>query len=156
MIRRPLRPLARILAARAEGGDPGAIEAENLRLRNDARRDELRLRAEGRLFVMALCFLGAFTAIGARMGALAASEPAEPRVAASAEAIRASRADITDRRGRVLATNLATHSLYASPRRWSIPHAPRASLPASFPISMARRSTAASPTGASSCGSARP
>ena len=115
MIRRPLRPLARILAARAEGGDPGAIEAENLRLRNDARRDELRLRAEGRLFVMALCFLGAFTVIGARMGALAASEPAEPRVAASAEAIRASRADITDRRGRVLATNLATHSLYAQP-----------------------------------------
>ncbi|RDC68946.1 penicillin-binding protein 2 [Rhodovulum sp. 12E13] len=117
MIRRPLRPLARILAARAQGGDPGAIEAENLRLRNDARRDELRLRAEGRLFVMALCFLGAFTVIGARMGTLAASEPAEPRLAASGEAIRASRADITDRNGRVLATNLATHSLYAQPEQ---------------------------------------
>ena len=117
MIRRPLRPLARILAARAAGGDPGAVEAENRRLRNAARRDELRLRAEGRLFVMALCFLGAFAVIGARMGALAAAEPEEPRVAASAETIRASRADITDRKGRVLATNLGTHSLYAQPRQ---------------------------------------
>jgi len=115
MIRRPLRPLARILAARAEGGDPGAIEAENLRARNEHRRDELRARAEGRLFVLALCFLAAFGVIGVRMGALAASEPVEPRVAHSAPAIRATRADITDRHGRILATNLATHALYAQP-----------------------------------------
>ncbi len=133
MIRRPLRPLARILAARAQGGDPGAIEAENLRLRNDARRDELRLRAQGRLFVMALCFLGAFTLIGTRMGTLAASEPAEPRLAASGEAIRASRADITDRNGRVLATNLATHSLYAQPEQIVDPARAARELAAIFP-----------------------
>jgi len=113
MIRTPLRPLARILAARASGGDPDAIEADNLRRRNDARRDDLRLRAEGRLFVLILCFVGAFLTIGVRMGALAASEPEEPRVAASGEAIVATRADITDRNGRLLATNLDTHSLYA-------------------------------------------
>ena len=113
MIRTPLRPLARILAARASGGDPDAIEADNLRRRNDARRDDLRLRAEGRLFVLILGFVGAFLTIGVRMGALAASDPEEPRVAAAGEAIVATRADITDRNGRLLATNLDTHSLYA-------------------------------------------
>ncbi|MEM1431160.1 MAG: penicillin-binding protein 2 [Pseudomonadota bacterium] len=115
MIRTPLRPLARILAARASGADPDAIEAENLRQRNDARRDDLRVRAEGRLFVLVLCFLGAFLTVGVRMGTLAASEAEEPRLAAAGEAIVATRADITDRNGRLLATNLDTHSLYAQP-----------------------------------------
>ena len=115
MIRTPLRPLARILAARASGGDPQAIEAENLRRRNDATRDSLRLRAEGRLFVLVLCFLAAFLTIGVRMGTLAATDPEEPRVASAGEAIVATRADITDRNGRLLATNLDTHSLYAQP-----------------------------------------
>jgi len=117
VIRRPLRPLARILAARAAGGDPDAIEAENRALRNESNRDALRARAETRLFVLALCFLAAFCTIGVRMAALAGSEPAEPRVAQSGETIHASRADIVDRNGRVLATNLSTHALYAQPPR---------------------------------------
>ena len=45
MIRTPLRPLARILKARETGEDPGAIEAENLRLRNEAQADRARRRA---------------------------------------------------------------------------------------------------------------
>ncbi len=115
MIRTPLRPLPRILAARDSGGDPDAIEQELLRQRNDSRRDHFRVRAEGRLFVLALCFVAAFLTVGLRMGALAASEPAEPRVVSAGEAIVATRADITDRHGRLLATNLDTHSLYAQP-----------------------------------------
>ncbi|MEX5727054.1 cell division protein FtsI (penicillin-binding protein 3) [Rhodovulum iodosum] len=115
MIRTPLRPLARILEARARGENPDAIERENLRLRHEQMRDRARARAEGRLFVLGVMFFCAFTVVGARMGLLAASEPSEPRAAAPGAAILAQRADITDRNGRVLATNLATHSLYAQP-----------------------------------------
>ena len=47
MIRRPLRPLARILSARAEGKDPNLIEAErDLALRLGA-RVQIRSRRRG-------------------------------------------------------------------------------------------------------------
>ena len=48
MIRTPLRPLARILKARAQGQNPDAIEAENIRLRHEEDRDRARNRAEGK------------------------------------------------------------------------------------------------------------
>ncbi|MGC9370553.1 MAG: peptidoglycan D,D-transpeptidase FtsI family protein [Paracoccaceae bacterium] len=115
MIRTPLRPLARILEARARGENPDAIERENLRLRHEQMRDQARLRAEGRLLVLGAAFFCAFVVVGARMGLLAAAEPHEPRAAASTAPIVAQRADIVDRQGRILATNMATHSLYAQP-----------------------------------------
>lgn len=115
MIRTPLRPLARILSARAKGENPDAIERENIRLRGEATRDSTRQRAEGRLLLLGAVFLAAFLTVGVRMGVLAASEPQEPQLAASGAAILAQRADIVDREGRVLATNLVTHALYAQP-----------------------------------------
>lgn len=115
MIRTPLRPLARILEARARGENPDAIERENLRLRHEQMRDQARLRAEGRLLVLGAAFFCAFVTVGARMGLLAAAEPHEPRAAVSGAPIVAQRADIVDRQGRILATNMATHSLYAQP-----------------------------------------
>ena len=115
MIRTPLRPLARILEARARGENPDAIERENLRLRHEQMRDQARLRAEGRLLVLGAAFFCAFVTVGARMGLLAAAEPHEPSAAASTAPIVAQRADIVDREGRILATNMATHSLYAQP-----------------------------------------
>ena len=116
MIRTPLRPLARILDARRKGENPDAIERENLRLRHEEMRDQARTRAESRLLVLGVLFFCAFATVGARMGLLASAEPQEPRAAASRAAIIAQRADITDRRGRVLATNMATHALYAQPQ----------------------------------------
>ncbi|MBD3678577.1 MAG: penicillin-binding protein 2 [Rhodobacteraceae bacterium] len=115
MTRTPLRPLARILRAREEGDNPDAIERENLRRRHEAMRDKLRLRAEGRLLVLSLFFVSAFAMVGLRMGHLAASEPSEPRSASAGHFIATQRADILDRNGRILATNLLTHSLYAQP-----------------------------------------
>ncbi|MEL7462178.1 MAG: penicillin-binding protein 2 [Pseudomonadota bacterium] len=115
MMRTPLRPLARILQARAKGENPDKIEAENLALRNERERDRQRAQAEGRLLVLAVFFLAGFGVIGLKMGALAGSEPVEPRAAASTAKILAARADIVDRKGRILATNLTTHSLYAQP-----------------------------------------
>jgi len=64
MIRTPLRPLARILQARASGMNPDTIEAENRRLRSEALRDRARAGAEGRLWLLALGFLLAFGTIG--------------------------------------------------------------------------------------------
>jgi cell division protein FtsI (penicillin-binding protein 3) len=116
MTRKPLRPLARILSARAAGENPDVIEAENLAQRHEVIRDKARLRAEGRLMFLGLFFVLAFSAIGGRMGLLAATEPVEPKAAAAGAQILAQRADITDRNGRILATNMLTHALYAQPK----------------------------------------
>ncbi|MGI1661082.1 peptidoglycan D,D-transpeptidase FtsI family protein [Palleronia sp. KMU-117] len=115
MSRIPLRPLAAILRARAQGENPDVIERENIRRRHEEMRDRERQRAEGRLLVLGVFFLVGFVLIGVRMGHLAGSEPAEPRAAATGNSILAQRADIVDRQGRILATNLTTHSLYAQP-----------------------------------------
>lgn len=121
MTRTPLRPLARILSARQKGENPDAIERENIRLRHEATRDRARQRAEGRLLVLAVFFVVAFGAVGARMGLMAAEEPSEPRTASADSRILAQRADIVDRRGRILATNLQTNSLYAQPPNMADP-----------------------------------
>ncbi|MEM7073453.1 MAG: penicillin-binding protein 2 [Pseudomonadota bacterium] len=115
MIRTPLRPLARVLQARQKGENPDAIECENIRLRHEDMRDKARERAESRLLVLGVLFLCAFVTIGGRMGVLANSEPVEPRAGVAGADIVASRADIVDRYGRILATNLETYSLYAQP-----------------------------------------
>ncbi|PKQ11638.1 MAG: cell division protein FtsI [Alphaproteobacteria bacterium HGW-Alphaproteobacteria-1] len=117
MIRTPLRPLARILEARRRGENPDAIERENIRLRHEEMRDRARRRAEGRLLVLAGLFFIGFTAVGGKMAVLAQSEPAEPRIGSAGTEILAQRADIVDRQGRVLATNLDTYSLYAQPHQ---------------------------------------
>lgn len=133
MIRTPLRPLARILSARDRGENPDAIERENLRLRTEAARDRARARAEGRLLLLGVCFFAAFTVIGARMGLLAATDPEEPQMADVGSPILAGRADIVDRNGRVLATNLVTHALYAQPRQMIDPERVATELAQIFP-----------------------
>lgn len=133
MIRTPLRPLARILKAREKGEDTGAIEAENLRLRREDVRDRSRLRAEGRLLVLGGMFALAFGTIGVRMGALAGTAPQEPQSTVSGNPIIGQRADIVDRNGRILATNLETHSLYAHPTDLVDPARAASELAAIFP-----------------------
>lgn len=133
MIRIPLRPLARILDARDKGQNPDVIERENLRIRHEAMRDRARGRANGRLLLLSVCFFSAFTMIGARMGMLAATEPMEPRTASSGAAITAGRADIVDRNGRVLATNMLTHALYVQTKDLIDPARVARELAAIFP-----------------------
>jgi len=116
-MRRPLRPLAGILRARARGEDPSLIERENRRLRHEARRERARARADSRLLTLMVVFLAAFLAVGLRMGALATAGGDEPRLSARSSRLLADRADILDRKGRVLATNLPTHALYAQTGR---------------------------------------
>ncbi len=115
MIRKPLRPLARVLAARAKGENPDVIERENLRERHAQMEVRSRQRAEGRLLVLGVFFICAYAAIAGRMGMMATAEPAEPLANVAGSAIAMQRADIVDRHGRILATNFETHSLYAQP-----------------------------------------
>ncbi len=115
MIRIPLRPLARILDARAQGMNPDRIERENLRLRREQMRDQGRRKAEWRILFLAALFFAGYAVIGAKMGMLAASPVIEPEPYAG-EGISGDRADVLDRNGRILATNLVTHSLYAELR----------------------------------------
>ncbi|MCK0093941.1 penicillin-binding protein 2 [Yoonia sp. F2084L] len=133
MSRAPLRPLARILKARERGENPDAIEAENRARRHEAMADKQRQRAEGRLLVLGLAFFCAFGLIGMRMSALASSVPEEPRASAVGNPIIGQRSDIVDRNGRILATNLQTHSLYAHPRDMIDPAHAAKELAAIFP-----------------------
>jgi cell division protein FtsI (penicillin-binding protein 3) len=117
MIRTPLRPLARILSARQNGENPDHIERENIRLRAEDTRARAQNRAEGRLLLLGVAFFAAFLVVGTRMGQLAASVPEEPRSAGTGAEISGRRADITDRNGRILATNFSTFALYAHPKQ---------------------------------------
>ena len=115
MIRTPLRPLARVLQARARGENPDLIERENIAQRHREMEGKARNQAQGRLLVMAGFFVCAYLAIGGRMAVMATSEPAEPTSSYAGSTIANQRADIVDREGRILATNFETHSLYAQP-----------------------------------------
>lgn len=115
MIRRPLRPLARILSARAEGKDPDLIEAEERAARLNHRHRAERQKAETRLLLLGVVFILGFTTVAGRMALLSAAVPVEPRADGAAEPIHTQRADIVDRNGAILATNLITSSLYAQP-----------------------------------------
>ena len=139
MTRIPLRPLATILDARRKGADPDAIERRHTNQRHDEMQAVMRGKAEGRLLMLGGIFLCAFILIGLRMGALAGSEAVEPRAAAGGLEIRAQRADIVDREGRVLATNIETHSLYAQPQQMIEPERAAKELVKIFPdLTLAR------------------
>jgi len=103
------------------------------RLRREAEQDRLRRRSDVRLLLLALCFLVGFGAVGTRMTALATAPADAPRAATGGASILNARADITDRRGRVLATNLATNALYAHPHELANPRAAADGLAAIFP-----------------------
>ena len=115
-IRRPLRPLATVIAARERGQDPDRSIAEDRVLKARALRARENRRAEVRIILLSLVFVAGFGAIATRMATLATTSA--PEVAArttSTAPLRDDRADILDRDGRVLATNVRTRSLYAQP-----------------------------------------
>jgi cell division protein FtsI (penicillin-binding protein 3) len=113
MIRRPLRPIARVLKARESGVDPSMIEAEEKAARMHGQRNAERFRAQSRLVLLAFAFLLSFGAVGWKMTVLATTAPVEPITLGRSVQIVSQRANIVDRNGEILATNLATTSLFA-------------------------------------------
>lgn len=132
-MRTPLRPLARVLNAREKGENPDIIEAEERAIRNVKVQMKMRRRAESRLLVLGVFFFASFMIVGARMATLAGTDPREPVSAASIPQIANQRADIVDRNGEVLATNLATTALYAQPPLMVDPNAAAEGLASIFP-----------------------
>ena len=111
-LRSPLRPLSQILPARARGEDTRQIEQDNIKARHLATRDKSRLTAQGRMLVLGGIFLCLYAVLVVRIGMLSSAEPTEPTAQDLGLSIVAQRADIVDRKGRILATNMETHSLY--------------------------------------------
>ena len=140
MIRTPLRPLARILDARHRGKNPDEIEQENLHKRHEVIRDQTRARTESRLLLLGVMFVLAFGSIVLKMGSIAISSPEEPTFAnARANPIVSQRADIVDREGRILATNIDTFSVYAHPHEMIDPETAVSALKGIFPELNAER-----------------
>ena len=95
--------------------------------------ERARLRAERRMKFTATCFVLGFVTVAVKMGAIAATEAREPVLGSSADGIVNERADITDRAGRVLATNVTATALYAQPHLMLDPIAAAEGLAAIFP-----------------------
>ncbi|MGB3556489.1 MAG: penicillin-binding protein 2 [Jannaschia sp.] len=96
--------------------------------------ERVRVRAERRIKVTAASFMVGFMVVALKMGAIAASEAREPAVGSlSGAGIVSQRADITDRAGRVLATNVTATALYAQPDKMVDPALAAAGLAAIFP-----------------------
>ncbi|MEL6600259.1 MAG: penicillin-binding protein 2, partial [Pseudomonadota bacterium] len=116
MIRVPLRPLARVISARTQGLDPDLEEAERRAAAHRARQAEERRRAEWRLRLLGFAFLVAFATVCGKMAILAATDPVAGRNVAGDAHLRMQRADIVDRNGAVLATNVTTTALSVEAR----------------------------------------
>ncbi|CAI8220863.1 putative peptidoglycan D,D-transpeptidase FtsI [marine metagenome] len=121
MIRKPLRPLARIFSARSAGEDPDLVELTNRRERAEIQHGRMLRKTQRRLIMIGCIFIISFGVIGMQMTALAMTEPSEPKAQNSINDISVSRADIVDRNGRILATNIETHSLYVHPKQLADP-----------------------------------
>ena len=115
MTRRPLRPISQIIFARKNGQNPDHIERENIRQRHLKMEKVTRIRSESRLLVLIGFFFVSFLAIGLKMGMLSIITPAEPISSTQILQTLTKRADILDRNGSILATNLITNALYAKP-----------------------------------------
>ena len=130
--RKPLRPLGHILSARANGEDTRLIERQNIRERSSSQTEHQRQHVQGRLFVLGVSFLCLFLALGVRIGMLSASEPTEPRSQRAGASIVAQRANIVDREGRLLATNMDTYSLFVETKHLVDPKGTAAALATIF------------------------
>ncbi|WP_245639214.1 peptidoglycan D,D-transpeptidase FtsI family protein [Rubellimicrobium mesophilum] len=105
-----------------------------LRRPERAARPKGKDRSRVRLVLLGAGFAAAYATVGGRMAVLASSEPEEPEETGGLEApILSTRADITDREGRILATNLATDALYAQPEEMTDPAHSAHELAAIFP-----------------------
>jgi len=106
--RQPFRP--RVAPPRTRLSDPSAAFAF------DGVRKQNAGQVKSRLTIAILCFVGVYLVIGWRLVDYANRMPEIPS-ALNNVTVLASRPDLVDRNGEVLATDIRTVSLYAEPRR---------------------------------------
>ncbi len=116
MIRRPLRPLIRIIAAREKGINPDVIEAEERIKRLRQKIILEKNRAGLRISLLMVFFMFAFSLIGIKMLMLASHVPSHFSTLPQTNILDNNRNKIIDRNGIVLATNIKTYSLYVHPQ----------------------------------------
>ena len=133
MRRKPLRPLAHVIASRLQGENPNLIEADERSNRNQAIQVKTRVRAETRLMLLGIAFILGFCAIGGKMAMLASSSPHGVSKHRVGSEIMNQRANIIDRNGNILATNMSTQALYAQPPLMINPKKAAADLQIIFP-----------------------
>ena len=133
MIRKPLRPLAKIFFVRSSGQNPDLIEQVNRQERTKIQLERVLRKTQRRLIMVSGIFVVSFGVIGMRMAALATSEVAEPKAQLNKIDISVSRADIVDRKDRILATNIETYSLYVHPKQLADPFGTARRLSEIFP-----------------------
>jgi cell division protein FtsI (penicillin-binding protein 3) len=93
------------------------LRAIPLKLRLEGTAKQSMETARHRLVVGGVLFAVAFTVVGLRLvDVTVLKEGHEPRVAQRSPSLEQERSDIVDRNGELLATSLATASLYANPR----------------------------------------
>ena len=115
MIRSPLRPLIRILAARENGLNPDLIESEERVKRLTKKIILEKNRAGQRIALLMFMFTVAFSLIGIKMFVLASYVPPHLATGTKEDTLDNNRNKITDRNGIVLATNIKTFSVYVHP-----------------------------------------
>lgn len=121
------------LALFGGGGDGAALPGHDRRALLIERRNRLFELAQGRIVVLIIAFVAAFALIGVRMAAIPLQAEEEGVHDERGEVLVASRAEITDRKGRILATNILTNALYVQPRKLLEPERVARELAAIFP-----------------------
>ncbi len=116
MKRKPLRPISEVLFVRKKGQNPNIVEKENIRQRHLRMERFERIRSESRLLVLVGFLVVSFIGIGLKMGLTSLTTPIEPVASSQLLKVPTKRADILDRNGSILATNLITNALYAKPK----------------------------------------
>ena len=81
MIRRPQKPLAHVIAARAEGEDPDINAAEARLIAARQRRRKEKFRNQIRLLMVCVAFVAGFGLVGGRMVMIASGDVARATAA---------------------------------------------------------------------------
>lgn len=133
MTQESTKPLARVFRPWANGRISYGSGNSQAILRQERAKAAYRIRSETRISVLGIFFLCFFLLIGGKMSLVAISETDRQTVPDIGSKIAAQRADITDRHGRILATNFETYALYGQPQQMVDPEGAAAKVAAIFP-----------------------
>lgn len=95
--------------------DVGGVRSSSVSF--EGQRKKRAAQARNRVGIMAVCFVAVYCVIGGRLVQYGLTKPETVSSIAPADRLMASRPDLLDRNGEVLATDIRTVSLFAEPHR---------------------------------------